>query len=1056
MSHILYQWLFIPLETYLQLEWFYVPVCIAAVPYILFLTASRYARSLLPKARPKRHSRNYKHRCLLAYLSLGGTGAVSPSLSFTGGTSASFPTPIELQTIQWRNEVIPPTTVATFLRNTDALRHYELLTIDDGFLSQSRYIKLQPTDQRFKRILLEAKSLQTTIRRYVQDDSTPTQSAVYVSTKPRELPIVIDTGASCSVTPNIHDFIYPPTKASTNTMEGLNGQTTDVLGEGTIKWEIEDQKGILGNIETTAYYVPSANIRLFSPQSYIRDHKIQRNPKCQMLLDEAGISLTTAQGTVLTFPIQTGSNLPFMLTRKALSENSELSSQDRHSRQLNRFANLASFLCSSTFEIFNRECLFNSTVVVGTPNKVTESKFVLQRANWNLTEPQRELLLWHHRLGHINMQHVQSLLAKQKDDNSQRTKGQGEKRTIHPSNKKSSHCQPCPKCEACQYAKQKRRNPPSKISKSNPDNEGASSQNILIPGQRVSVDLYQSRTKGRLPHTFGKENKDLQYTGGALFVDHATRLVQHTHQFTTTVSETLGSKHSFEGFCDTFGIKVKEYVGDNNPFHSKEWKLDCANQHQKASLSGVGAHHQNRSERSIQTVLNMSRAMMLHFGIHWPEQANTNLWPFAVDHAVYLWNRIPDVKNRLSPLEHFTQTTVKNHHHLQRLHVFGCPVYVLDPRLQDGKRIPKWDRRSRQGIYLGVSPHHSSTVHLVLNPATGNVSPQYHVVFDDTFSTVFSDGAFTESVWDSLLVSNVERHPDTDTAIDIVPFQRATPRVEREINRDNINTINNTNSKPNVTFGDNTFIDDSRHEGEISSTREGAIPLTPEGVPTSAPEGVATSAPEGAILSPPKPTTKPTPILRKSSRIRKAVDRLTLYGNAHCSLLKPQGSTQTFFTHGTTLPRVPREQLNQQYLANVNWDKLVNVMSNTKGTIGSFLAEHRQNLSYGSLVEYLNPAAFITLANKEDNPTFKEAMASVDRSGFISAMETEIKTLQQEQAYDLTQRPKDHKVISGVWAFKRKRYPDGSIRKLKARYCARGFEQQQGVDYFETFAPVVM
>jgi hypothetical protein len=48
------------------------------------------------------------------------------------------------------------------------------------------------------------------------------------------------------------------------------------------------------------------------------------------------------------------------------------------------------------------------------------------------------------------------------------------------------------------------------------------------------------------------------------------------------------------------------------------------------------------------------------------------------------------------------------------------------------------------------------------------------------------------------------------------------------------------------------------------------------------------------------------------------------------------------------------------------------------------------------------------------------------------------------------------KVLSSVWALKRKRYPDGSIRKLKARYCARGFEQVEGVDYFETFAPVVM
>ena len=45
--------------------------------------------------------------------------------------------------------------------------------------------------------------------------------------------------------------------------------------------------------------------------------------------------------------------------------------------------------------------------------------------------------------------------------------------------------------------------------------------------------------------------------------------------------------------------------------------------------------------------------------------------------------------------------------------------------------------------------------------------------------------------------------------------------------------------------------------------------------------------------------------------------------------------------------------------------------------------------------------------------------------------------------------------VSSVWAFRRKQFPDGAIRKLKARVRAQGFEQKEGIDYFETFAPVV-
>ncbi len=49
----------------------------------------------------------------------------------------------------------------------------------------------------------------------------------------------------------------------------------------------------------------------------------------------------------------------------------------------------------------------------------------------------------------------------------------------------------------------------------------------------------------------------------------------------------------------------------------------------------------------------------------------------------------------------------------------------------------------------------------------------------------------------------------------------------------------------------------------------------------------------------------------------------------------------------------------------------------------------------------------------------------------------------------------DHKTILSIWSFKRKRYPSGLINKWKARLCAHGGMQQWGVNYWETYAPVV-
>jgi hypothetical protein len=70
---------------------------------------------------------------------------------------------------------------------------------------------------------------------------------------------------------------------------------------------------------------------------------------------------------------------------------------------------------------------------------------------------------------------------------------------------------------------------------------------------------------------------------------------------------------------------------------------------------------------------------------------------------------------QLATIEVFTSTKFQNYKHLDRCHVWGSPNFVLDPALQDGKKIPKWNPRSTVGMYLGNSPAHSSTVARVLN-----------------------------------------------------------------------------------------------------------------------------------------------------------------------------------------------------------------------------------------------------------------------------------------------------------------------------------------------------
>jgi hypothetical protein len=62
--------------------------------------------------------------------------------------------------------------------------------------------------------------------------------------------------------------------------------------------------------------------------------------------------------------------------------------------------------------------------------------------------------------------------------------------------------------------------------------------------------------------------------------------------------------------------------------------------------------------------------MMVHAAVHWPSNGSDNisLWPFAVQHAIWLFNRIPNRVTGLTPLEVFTKTK-SDHHDLQRAHV---------------------------------------------------------------------------------------------------------------------------------------------------------------------------------------------------------------------------------------------------------------------------------------------------------------------------------------------------------------------------------------------------
>ena len=120
---------------------------------------------------------------------------------------------------------------------------------------------------------------------------------------------------------------------------------------------------------------------------------------------------------------------------------------------------------------------------------------ILSKRNWNIDPVEKDLLLWHQRLGHADLSRIQSLLVK--PPNGQRDEHR--RRMVQSRNNLASLCDLLNlKCEARKLAKRKVWHPKPKKGVRLDDQEGKLSANIFNPGQQVSCDQYMSTTLGRL------------------------------------------------------------------------------------------------------------------------------------------------------------------------------------------------------------------------------------------------------------------------------------------------------------------------------------------------------------------------------------------------------------------------------------------------------------------------------------------------------------------------------------------------------------------------------
>ena len=81
----------------------------------------------------------------------------------------------------------------------------------------------------------------------------------------------------------------------------------------------------------------------------------------------------------------------------------------------------------------------------------------------------------------------------------------------------------------------------------------------------------------------------------------------------------------------------------------------------------------------------------------------------------------------------------------------------------------------------------------------------------------------------------------------------------------------------------------------------------------------------------------------------------------------------------------------------------------------------------------------------------KEALGDQD---WIIAMQEELSQFERSKVWNLVPRPHDRTFIGTKWVFRNKLDGQGQIIRNKARLVVQGYNQEEGIDYDETFAPV--
>jgi hypothetical protein len=628
------------------------------------------------------------------------------------------------------------------------------------------------------------------------------------------------------------------------------------------------------------------------------------------------------------------------------------------------------------------------------------------------------------------------------------------------------------KCDICPQMHSKR--------KSFDRHQIAGGHEITQPLQLITIDSfgpikYASYERELVAALGGKANL-------LVMVDYATKYItahatEHRDQFPTLIRYTLlYLEHVVKKAIERVKSDgAKEFL----PNWLKEFYLSKGI---RFEVTPKNTPQHNPAERSIGLIKRMAGGLLMQAKLPLP------FWPYACFHAVFILNcRVPtNVKTEALKGKPPCENLLKETHSMAEMIVFGCDA-IVNVQKDDKAHMPlkTFDRNGTKCIYIGRD-YHMPSQHLCFNPETMKIIHTRDVKF---FQEQFTFGVergirrrvslsmeeitnATADVKPSTAPSGAdqaapqpspaahepqeEKSGDRENGLQEAEEERAEkPPSEAaqpepaEMQTENAEKQIRNDPLFDVSFDEKTMkmrIKRKRTAVSNGSGRReaGAEDATNDARSTSEEAGTR-AEPDGSTRkkkkkkSSPKEEAEKSPAEIREEQKRARAQRATARNEKSRVVNQLIAAALTFFMRDTT--------------AASNRDKMLDVRGgkqlqpSAECCTGQSVASGRKAKTDTAQHEHISVEG--------DPISLRDALQSANADEWKRAVLIEYTTLMKRNTWTYVKYDAKMNVIDSKWVFKTKRDQRGEIEKYKARLVARGFKQLEGVDFDETFAPVM-